>query len=47
MMFINHYNTKSLYEYLAERHRGRGAMLNPHIYSIPYFGARWVCGRLS
>jgi hypothetical protein len=36
-MYINHYNTRSLSEFITKIHRGRGAMHNPHEYSVPYF----------
>ena len=36
-MYINHYNTKSLSEFIAKMTRGRGAMKNPHKYSVKYF----------
>ena len=35
-MYINHYNTKSLSEFIAKMTRGRGAMKNPHKYSLDY-----------
>jgi hypothetical protein len=38
-MFINHYNTRSLSEFLKKMARGRGAMHNPNRYSLDYFHA--------
>lgn len=37
VMYINHYNTRSLSEFITKIHRGRGAMHNPHEYSVQYF----------
>lgn len=39
VMYINHYNTKSLSEFIGKMHRGRGAMRNPSSYSMHYLDA--------
>lgn len=37
VMYVNHYHTRSLQEFLAKLERGRGAMRNPSLLSVSYF----------
>jgi hypothetical protein len=39
VMYVNHYNTKSLEEYVRKLERGRGAMRDPQTLGMPYFHA--------